>query len=197
MASSKAPQVTIKDNPATNRAIVLKAPSEFAGKEKAKTSEATKVSNAPKNCFVNNFLFGFWDFRGSTRFALICCHIAFPAATTTAQINVVIRFIKTSYHMFSLQPLLIIFYITRGGKARKCPAKSEQKGDTTVPKKETNWDKVPVIFDIAYAATLLGISLDTMHKLCQKGKFPAFKVGKLWRVNKDDLMTYIDQRKVS
>ncbi|MDU6347410.1 helix-turn-helix domain-containing protein [Faecalispora jeddahensis] len=66
-----------------------------------------------------------------------------------------------------------------------------------MPKKETNWDKVPVIFDIAYAATLLGISLDTMHKLCQKGKFPAFKVGKLWRVNKDDLMTYIDQRKVS
>lgn len=64
-------------------------------------------------------------------------------------------------------------------------------------KKETNWDKVPVIFDLAYAATLLGISLDSLHKQCQKGLFPAFKVGKLWRVNKDDLMTYIDQRKVS
>ena len=64
-------------------------------------------------------------------------------------------------------------------------------------KAETNWDKVPVFFDLAYAATLLGLSLDSLHKLCQRGQFPAFKVGKLWRVRKCDLVAYIEQQKVS
>lgn len=63
-------------------------------------------------------------------------------------------------------------------------------------KKETNWDKVPLFFDLRYAATLLGISLDAMHKLCQQGNFPAFKVGvKLWRVEKTDLITYMEEQK--
>lgn len=62
-------------------------------------------------------------------------------------------------------------------------------------KAETDWNRVPVIFDLTYAAALLGVSTDRMHKLAQQGRFPAFKVGKLWRVRKDDLLTYIDQQK--
>jgi excisionase family DNA binding protein len=60
---------------------------------------------------------------------------------------------------------------------------------------ETDWNRVPLIFDLAYAATLLDVSLDRMHKLAQQKRFPAFKVGKLWRVRKDDLLTYIDKQK--
>jgi excisionase family DNA binding protein len=62
---------------------------------------------------------------------------------------------------------------------------------------ETDWNRVPVIFDLAYAATLLGVSLDWLHKLAQRGQFQAFKVGKLWRVKKEDLMTYIENQKAS
>lgn len=61
-------------------------------------------------------------------------------------------------------------------------------------KSETDWNRVPVIFDLTYAAALLDVSLDRMHKLAQQGRFPAFKVGKLWRVRKDDLINYIEQQ---
>ncbi|WOC33432.1 MULTISPECIES: helix-turn-helix domain-containing protein [Caproicibacterium] len=61
-------------------------------------------------------------------------------------------------------------------------------------KVETDWHRVPVIFDLSYAAALLGISLDCIHKLAQQGRFPAFKVGKLWRVRKDDLTAYIERQ---
>jgi excisionase family DNA binding protein len=62
-------------------------------------------------------------------------------------------------------------------------------------KNETDWNRVPVIFDLSYAAALLHVSLDWLHKLAQRGQFPAFKIGKLWRVHKDDLLNYIDQQK--
>jgi excisionase family DNA binding protein len=60
---------------------------------------------------------------------------------------------------------------------------------------ETDWNRIPVVFDLAYAATLLGVSLDWLHKLAQRGQFPAFKIGKLWRVRKDDLLSYIEKQK--
>ena len=62
---------------------------------------------------------------------------------------------------------------------------------------ETAWERVPVVFDLSYAAVLLGVSLDRIRKLAQRGEFPAFKVGKLWRVNKTDMLDYIDRQKVS
>jgi excisionase family DNA binding protein len=61
-------------------------------------------------------------------------------------------------------------------------------------KAETDWNRVPVIFDLTYAAALLGVSTDRMHKLAQQGRFPAFKVGKLWRVNKTDMLSYIQKQ---
>lgn len=64
-------------------------------------------------------------------------------------------------------------------------------------KYETTWDRVPVVFDLPYAATLLGVSLDRIRKLAQRGEFPAFKVGKLWRVNKTDMLAYLEHQKVA
>lgn len=64
-------------------------------------------------------------------------------------------------------------------------------------KYETAWERVPVVFDLSYAAALLGVSLDRIRKLAQRGEFPAFKVGKLWRVNKTDMLTYIENQKAS
>jgi excisionase family DNA binding protein len=62
---------------------------------------------------------------------------------------------------------------------------------------ETNWERVPIVFDLSYAAALLGVSLDWLHKLAQRGQFPAFKIGKLWRVKKEDLLEYIEKQKIS
>lgn len=64
-------------------------------------------------------------------------------------------------------------------------------------KTETAWERVPVVFDLPYAATLLGISLDRIRKLAQRGEFPAFKVGKLWRVNKTDMLNYLERQKAA
>lgn len=56
------------------------------------------------------------------------------------------------------------------------------------------WNDVPVIIDLPYAAVLLGVSIECLKKWAQSGKIPAFKVGKLWRINKTDLIDFIDQR---
>lgn len=64
-------------------------------------------------------------------------------------------------------------------------------------KSETDWNRVPVIFDLAYAAALLGVSLDWLHKLAQRGQFPAFKIGKLWKVRKEDLQQFIESNKAT
>lgn len=56
------------------------------------------------------------------------------------------------------------------------------------------WDDVPVIVDLPYAAILLGVSIECLKKWAQSGKIPAFKIGKLWRINKSDLMDFINQQ---
>jgi excisionase family DNA binding protein len=61
-------------------------------------------------------------------------------------------------------------------------------------RRETAWERVPVVMDLSYAAVLLGVSLDRLRKLAQRGEFPAFKVGKLWRVNKTDMLSYIQKQ---
>ena len=53
-----------------------------------------------------------------------------------------------------------------------------------------NWDEIPVVVDPPYVATLLGCSREKVRKECQSGKLPAFKVGDMWRIRKDDLIAY-------
>ncbi len=53
-----------------------------------------------------------------------------------------------------------------------------------------NWDNVPVIIDPPYVARLLGCSVELIRKNCQSGKIPAFKIGDMWRIRKEDLITY-------
>lgn len=53
-----------------------------------------------------------------------------------------------------------------------------------------NWDAVPLIVDIPYLMRLLGCSREKVRMECQSGRLPAFKVGDMWRVRKDDLIAY-------
>ena len=54
-----------------------------------------------------------------------------------------------------------------------------------------NWDDVPVVVDVPYAAWVLGVTPETVRKECQRGKLKAFKVADTcWRIRKDDLIAY-------
>ncbi|WP_096153395.1 MULTISPECIES: helix-turn-helix domain-containing protein [Bacillus] len=51
------------------------------------------------------------------------------------------------------------------------------------------------IMTISQVAEYLQISEMTTYKLVQEGKIPAFKIGRHWRVKKDDLMALIEELK--
>lgn len=53
-----------------------------------------------------------------------------------------------------------------------------------------SWDEIPLILDIAYLTTLLGCSREKIRMECQSGRLPAFKIGDMWRVRKDDLIAF-------
>ena len=55
----------------------------------------------------------------------------------------------------------------------------------------TNWDDVPVMFDLPYACVLLGLSYDWLLRLARNGKVPAHKVGKGWRFDKSELREWL------
>jgi len=55
-----------------------------------------------------------------------------------------------------------------------------------------DWSKVPIMFDVAYAANLLAFTYDHTRKLCVSGEIPAHKVGRnSWRINKSEFMEYV------
>jgi excisionase family DNA binding protein len=51
------------------------------------------------------------------------------------------------------------------------------------------------IMTISQVAKYLQISDMTTYKLVQDGKIPAFKVGRHWRVKKEDLSAFIEKQK--
>lgn len=56
----------------------------------------------------------------------------------------------------------------------------------------TDWNKVPIIFDIAYAANLLGMTYEYARRMCVKGIIPAHKISaNSWRINKSEFMKYL------
>ncbi len=50
---------------------------------------------------------------------------------------------------------------------------------------------MPDIVDPIPVAHLLGISDRSVYRLCQNGTFKAVKCGKLWRINRDSVLSYI------
>ncbi|MCL2821553.1 MAG: helix-turn-helix domain-containing protein [Oscillospiraceae bacterium] len=63
------------------------------------------------------------------------------------------------------------------------------------PQIVTNWEQVPVVIDLPFAARILGQSIETLKKRSQRGELPgAFKAGRDWRINKDALRSYIEGR---
>lgn len=61
----------------------------------------------------------------------------------------------------------------------------------------TRWDEVPVIIDIAMACRILGVSPPTAKRLIYSGQLPANKVGSCWRISKESLRDYIENKEAS
>lgn len=61
-----------------------------------------------------------------------------------------------------------------------------------------SWEEVPIIIDLEYvAAYILGYTTVTLKRLIFTKGFPAFQVGRFWRVDKNKLREWIDAQKVS
>lgn len=58
----------------------------------------------------------------------------------------------------------------------------------------TCWDKVPVIFDLPYAAILVGKTYDRLTRLSANGLFPAHKIGNSWRVDRDEFREWFKKQ---
>ncbi len=56
----------------------------------------------------------------------------------------------------------------------------------------TDWDQVPVVFDVAMAARILAINYDKVRQMCRNGEIPAYKIGtNSWRINKSEFMEWL------
>lgn len=47
------------------------------------------------------------------------------------------------------------------------------------------------------AREFLRINKNTLHKLIKKGEIPAFRVGNLWRIDKEELIYWLKKRQTS
>lgn len=56
---------------------------------------------------------------------------------------------------------------------------------------DENWDDVPSVMGTQQVADLLQVHINTVKKLITNGKLAAFRVGRVYRVNKADLLDYI------
>ena len=52
-------------------------------------------------------------------------------------------------------------------------------------------ERVPVVFDLEYAAMLFGVKYQTLVKYAQQGKFPAHKIFNSWRVDKEEAKQFL------
>ncbi len=56
-------------------------------------------------------------------------------------------------------------------------------------------DKYPEIMTVSQVAEYLQTSEMTTYKLVQENKIPGFKIGRHWRVKKEDLSIFIEKLK--
>ncbi len=59
----------------------------------------------------------------------------------------------------------------------------------------TSWDDVPVMFDLAYASILTGLTVSSLQKKAKNGELPAFRIGKVWRIDKNKFIEYLNNQK--
>jgi excisionase family DNA binding protein len=61
----------------------------------------------------------------------------------------------------------------------------------------TDWNEVPLVMDLAYAAVLMGVTVEYLQKLSRNKEFPAFKFGRVWRIERDRFREYLEKQQQS
>lgn len=51
-----------------------------------------------------------------------------------------------------------------------------------------------IIYDAEKLAKFFGVSVETVRAWCKRGKLPAFKIGKEWKVRTVDLQKMIERK---
>jgi excisionase family DNA binding protein len=64
------------------------------------------------------------------------------------------------------------------------------KGDKKSTARAPDWSDVPAVLSTQQAADVLGVHLNTIKQMIYRGELAAFKVGKVHKINKVDLMKY-------
>jgi excisionase family DNA binding protein len=50
---------------------------------------------------------------------------------------------------------------------------------------------VTPVLSTAEAAEILGVSEDTVQRMCQRGELRAYRVGRAWKIRREDLDAYL------
>ena len=65
------------------------------------------------------------------------------------------------------------------------------KEDTMRQKTISNWNEVPLCVDMPWILAILSVTLQTATKLLKNGDLLGVKVGREWRVTKEELQRYL------
>ena len=57
-------------------------------------------------------------------------------------------------------------------------------------------DELPVLMDSVLVARLFGCTEENIRKLANKGEIPAYRIGKMLRFKKSDIIEYIDRNRL-
>lgn len=60
----------------------------------------------------------------------------------------------------------------------------------------TSWEDAPAILTLPQMAQLLQIHLNTAKNWVASGKVPAVKVGRAWRIDKEDIKALFDGKSI-
>ena len=55
----------------------------------------------------------------------------------------------------------------------------------------TTWEDLPLVLTTKQAAEVLQVHIKTVEAMCRAGDLPARKVGKAWRIRREDLRAYL------
>ena len=61
--------------------------------------------------------------------------------------------------------------------------------------KITDWEDIPLMFDVEYASYLLGSNKRSIQRLAKTNKIPAFKLNGKWKFCKNDIRDWLNQHK--
>lgn len=52
-------------------------------------------------------------------------------------------------------------------------------------------ERLPVVLTAAEAMDLLGVGKNTMYRLLKSGELPAVRIGRVWRIQMEELSRYL------